>query len=118
MRCNKRHICHSYCDQHCRTAVCFDATEGDGSLPAFQMEVGQWQRETFPGSNPKSKVDHLRKEVEELAESYSPEEAADCLILLLGFADLNHFDLLNHAKRKMQINQDIFQREFQQAPAP
>ncbi len=47
---------------------------------------------------------HLRREVDELAADHSPEEAADCFILLLGHAHENGYDLLAAAKRKMAIN--------------
>ena len=71
----------------------------------FQNEVGQWSRETFGRNvhNVDGIVNHLAREVIELAEAHDPEEAADCLILLLGHADAMGYDLLEAAKQKMEI---------------
>lgn len=72
----------------------------------FQCEVGRWQRETFGSAvqcTP-TLISHLAHEVIELAESRAPEEAADCLILLLGIADVSGYDLLEEARAKMEVN--------------
>ena len=74
------------------------------ALLAYQTEVGTWARSTFPLATKESWVAHLRKEVAELAESHDPQEAADCLILLLGHAHINGYDLLLEAQAKMEIN--------------
>jgi NTP pyrophosphatase (non-canonical NTP hydrolase) len=49
-------------------------------------------------------VAHLKKEVDELAESHDPEEAADCLILLLHHAHKCGYDLMIEAFKKFEIN--------------
>jgi len=59
---------------------------------------------TFPGGTPESIVAHLKKEVDELAESNHPEEAADCLILLLHHAHRCGYDLMTWAFWKFEIN--------------
>jgi len=72
----------------------------------FQNEVGRWGRETFGHDVHRADgvVSHLAREVIELADSHDPEEAADCLILLLGHADVMGYDLMEAAARKMEIN--------------
>jgi hypothetical protein len=74
------------------------------ALSDFQVKVGTWSMDTFPAADASSQVAHLRKEVEELAESHSPEEAADCLLLLLGHAERKGYDLLAEAQKKHAIN--------------
>lgn len=76
-------------------------------LYIFQCEVGRWGRETFGNEAQRAGalVAHLSREVIELAESpQDPSEAADCLILLLGLADVMGYDLLAEAEKKMEIN--------------
>lgn len=70
----------------------------------FQKEVGDWGTKTFQKATPESIVAHLKKEVSELAESHKPQEGADCLILLLHHAHIVGYDLLEEAKKKLQIN--------------
>ena len=74
------------------------------SLPLFQSSVGQWGDDTFPGGTPETIVAHLNKEVLELTESGEPEEAADCLLLLLHHAHRSGYDLLGVAQAKMEVN--------------
>jgi NTP pyrophosphatase (non-canonical NTP hydrolase) len=77
-------------------------------LSAFQKEVGEWADATFNprrGNNRKAIIYHLIKEVGELLESEAPEEAADCFILLLHHAHTLGYDLLEEARKKMEINQ-------------
>ena len=73
-------------------------------LLPFQTETGTWARTTFPTATPTSWVKHLAREVGELAESQDPAEAADCLILLLGLAHVQGYDLMAEAQHKMEIN--------------
>jgi NTP pyrophosphatase (non-canonical NTP hydrolase) len=75
-------------------------------LLTFQREVGQWGRETFGNyyQRVEGVVEHLAREVQELADTHDPAEAADCLILLLGHADIMGYDLLLAARIKMEIN--------------
>ena len=53
------------------------------------------------------RIKHLKKEVEELENSSyvdSPEELADCFLLLLHLSYLRDIDLLKEARKKMNIN--------------
>lgn len=75
------------------------------SVSEFQREVSAWAAETFPHQTPHSKMTHLRKEIDELAEDTSDgEEMADCFILLLNLAEMAGVDLMAEARRKMEIN--------------
>ena len=70
----------------------------------FQRNVGEWGNVTFPKGTPDSLVAHLRKEMEELAETHSPEEGADCFLLLLHHAHRCGYDLMIEAFKKFEIN--------------
>jgi hypothetical protein len=70
----------------------------------FQTRIGEWGNATFPNGTPASVVAHLKKEVNELAESHDPEEAADCMILLLHHAHRCGYDLMTEADKKFEIN--------------
>ena len=81
-------------------------------LRKAQAEIGAWTTETFPEATTQSQLEHLRREVLELIESDQEDapadcagEAADCLLLLLGYAHRRGFDLLNAAEIKHHINQ-------------
>ena len=75
------------------------------SVSEFQSEVSKWAFQTFPHQTPHSKMTHLRKEIDELAEDTSDgEEMADCFILLLNLAEMAGVDLMTEARRKMEIN--------------
>lgn len=74
--------------------------------PDFQTEVGTWAEKQFNQSTNKSICIHLQREVKELSDSFSKEEAADCFILLLHFAYKNKFDLLAEARKKHEINKN------------
>lgn len=68
------------------------------ALDGLQTEIGSWSDITFPNSNTKTIMLHLKKEVEELEEacdidalfpktkSEKPHEIADCIMLLLHLA--------------------------------
>jgi len=73
-------------------------------LSLFQTTVGCWANAKFPKSDNKALCEHLRREVVELSEQWSPDEAADCLLLLLHLAHKNNFDLLEEAIKKQKIN--------------
>ncbi len=79
-------------------------TPQESVLRPFQKEVRTWATETFPSQTRQSILAHLRKEVKELRESGNPEEAADCLLLLLDYAEFCGFDLLEASKAKLAIN--------------
>lgn len=66
----------------------------------FQRVVSRWAHKTFPASNDRAKLNHLAKEVEELRDDPSAEEAADCLLILLHFAGAHGFDLYDAALAK------------------
>ena len=70
----------------------------------FQREVGEWGNLTFPKGTPDSLVAHLKKEVDELGETHDPEEAADCLLLLLHHAHKCGYDLVIETFRKFKTN--------------
>jgi hypothetical protein len=77
-------------------------------LTNFQTEVGEWATKTFPNSNIKSKISHLKKEVIELEEAgddaAAAEECVDCFLILLHIAEQFQFDLLTEARAKMDVN--------------
>ncbi len=75
--------------------------------------ITQWQRETFPGATPSSKVQHLAEEVQELLSDLlfnHPKrrlEYADCFLLLFGAAavdGMTYQDICNAIDEKMVIN--------------
>ena len=81
-------------------------------IQRLQNELGQWSTQTFGHrTNPSGPINHLKKEVEELAQKpLDPTEYADCLLLLLdawriagGSADqlvVNAFDKLAVNKQR------------------
>jgi NTP pyrophosphatase (non-canonical NTP hydrolase) len=92
-------------------------------IKKFQDEVGKWVNEAFNkkrGHNKKActigTINHFQKEALELKQASQdyinghqgkeiiPEEAADCLILLLHLAHLHEFDLLEWTEKKMVVN--------------
>lgn len=75
-------------------------------MKSFQDKVGEWGNYTFPRGTPDSIVTHLKKEVEELAESHDPAEAADCFLLLLQHAHRCGYDLAAEAIKKFEINKN------------
>lgn len=74
------------------------------SLSDLQREIGQWQAETFPASTLSSTIKHLQKEVGELDRDRSPEEAADCVILLIEVANHMGICLQTEVEIKDAIN--------------
>lgn len=84
-------------------------------LSKFQEEVGKWATETFykPSMGDRKysfcdgRVKHFMKEADELNKSnflLLPQEAADCFLLLIHIAHIMEFDLLDEARKKMEIN--------------
>lgn len=74
------------------------------SLSGFQKEVREWAAETFPEVQTEAVVNKLKCEVLELAERHKPAEAGDCFIILLQLAHRGGYDLLEEAKKKMEVN--------------
>ncbi len=70
----------------------------------FQKEVAAWQDATFPTGTAESALEHLKREIVELVDSQCPTEAADCLLLLIAFANKKGFNLFEEAKKKFEIN--------------
>ena len=72
----------------------------------FQDEIGKWANDTF-GVGIQTKygvMAHFVKEAEEFFNSHLPEEAADCLLLLLQHAHECGYDLFEEAVKKHKIN--------------
>ena len=74
-------------------------------------DITEWRKKTFPKSDDISTYNHLIREVKELGEAleYGPigpikKEIADCVILLIGLADVLNIDILQAVKEKHQIN--------------
>ena len=88
----------------------------------FQNEYGKWADRTFPNSTVDTIASHFREESVEFAgglednpfkpgnqyvmipPSHDPEEAADCLLLLLHHAHKSGYSLFNEMIDKAQIN--------------
>ena len=78
---------------------------GDGTLHAFQEEVGEWAAATFKQQTIASKIAHMRRELIELEKAPNDAgEMADLLILLCGIAALAEVDLMEAARIKMEVN--------------
>jgi predicted house-cleaning noncanonical NTP pyrophosphatase (MazG superfamily) len=75
----------------------------DKNLSVFQSVVGEWADDKFPESNRHSIVKHLESEVSELLESHEPEEAADCLLLLMHHAHKGGYDLFDESVKKLEV---------------
>jgi len=73
-----------------------------------QEKFSEWHEKTFSERTIHGVLRHLESEINELFESsYTEEghvEAADCMLLLLAYADLRGFDLFEEADKKMEIN--------------
>ena len=76
-------------------------------------EITDWQKITFPGATPNSKVAHLVSEVIELDEALARNDAdkrlefADCFLLLFGAAaadGMSYYDVCNAISEKFEIN--------------
>lgn len=81
--------------------------------PGLQEQVGSWAESLFTQATDTSIVEHLRREVKELAEEVQEDEPdvrriatemADCYGILLHLAHRNHIDLESEARAKLRIN--------------
>lgn len=70
---------------------------------AFQRKVNRWQAKTFPESTIKTVLKHLTREVRELRKTNDPEEAADCLMLLIAFCGKKGVSLFKEVQAKFRI---------------
>lgn len=76
----------------------------DSNLSKLQKEVHAWAAATFESQSVSSKLTHLQKELDELKENpHDRHEMADCLILLLGVAELQGIDLFEATREKFEI---------------
>lgn len=88
-------------------------------LIVFQEAWGEWADATFPNSTRESIASHFREEAREFAggeiieagqvvemhgPSFDPEEAADCLLLLLHDAHKAGYNLMEVALQKAKVN--------------
>jgi len=92
----------------------------------FQRMWGEWADKTFPKSTLDTIASHFREEAREFAggefavpdghgvfrgtmehvpPSHDPEEAADCLLLMLHHAHKAGYNLFEEARRKADINE-------------
>lgn len=72
----------------------------------LQVVIGTWGDKTFKKATNVSIINHLRREVEELAAPDSdPEELADCAMLLIHLAHKWRISLFVEIVRKFEINQ-------------
>lgn len=84
--------------------------EGWLDISDLQLATGTWADETFPQSSPDSIIAHFREEAHEFADGSpdkdpgDPEEAADCLLLLLHHAHKCGYSLLDEAAKKFRKN--------------
>ena len=75
-------------------------------MSEIQKTINRWQNETFTHQQTvHGLLNHLSKEMIELLDEPSAEEAADCAILLFGLAGRMGFDLLDEVAKKMAINE-------------
>lgn len=73
------------------------------AFDVLQAEINEWQRKTFPESTKDTVLKHLTREVKELRDTHNPEEAADCVMLLIAFADKSGVCLLDLVRKKFEI---------------
>ena len=101
-----RPICPD-CTDRLRAAGVTDVRHryGTDSLDALARDIAAWGAKTFPGSDPDSTVEHLRREVDELrANPVNGEEMADVFHLLVQLARVTDIDLVAEVDRKFAIN--------------
>lgn len=77
------------------------------NLLTFQQEVGEWANKTFPGSNLRTKLTHLHRELIELKEARRDtqvaEECADMFLILLHICHSLNIDLGEEAECKLEV---------------
>lgn len=74
--------------------------------------ITTWQNSVFTKATPLSCVNHLQEEVTELkaeieAGKHSPDEIADCFLLLIGVCNksgMKYEDVINAINGKMEVN--------------
>lgn len=112
----------SWCKEHQQYSCLICANGGIGhpiiekeALDALQTELGSWCDQTFPHSTPKTILAHLRRELEELCEANdvdelfpntkreSPQEIADCIMLLLHLAHKKRISVRDAVRDKFEI---------------
>jgi len=77
----------------------------DHSTNSLQRRVGQWADKTFPHSDDKSKLEHIRDEIDELnAAPGDPFEAADIYLIMLHLAYSKNYDLEGKALQIKNID--------------
>lgn len=77
----------------------------DYRLGRLAREIDEWAKATFPGTNERSKAEHLRREAEELAANPTDvEEMADVFILLANLTGYLGIDLAVAVEAKMAKN--------------
>lgn len=76
-----------------------------GNMEKLQLIVGTWGEDTFGPSDGMSCLWHLAEELEEFFANPTPEELADCVLLILSFAHLRGFSLYDAVMAKHAINQ-------------
>jgi hypothetical protein len=75
------------------------------TMDALQADVWDWINTTFePRGRPRSFALKAAEEIAELAESGSPEEAADAVIALLAYCACIGVSLADRIVQKMQVN--------------
>lgn len=81
------------------------------SLDLLAEQIRQWQNETFPTRDAHAAAHHLRREADELLETFLPEhedgrdeEIADVFFLLVAVADRNGTDLSAAVAAKLAKN--------------
>lgn len=84
-------------------------------LDTFQHLYGKWALAQFPNQSLDSVATHFREEAGEFAgwvdncgdlqpASHDPEEAADCVLLLLAHAKMSGYSLMEYVIRKAHRN--------------
>ena len=96
-----------YCSGACYLS---DADNAEGDLQLLQLAVWGWSDVTFGRSTPDGALAHLANEADELfLNSSTPEEYADCLLLLLDAARFNRISarmIVAAAWAKMGVNRE------------
>lgn len=101
---------------HCTTTVrlCPDCLEHlrlkafppqADAMETLMKDTSAWAESTFPGQSTAAKAEHLVREAQELLKTpWDSEEMADVLLLLLHIANRAGVNLLEAARRKLEVN--------------
>lgn len=77
----------------------------DPTLDEVAAAAVRWQRATFPHATPETTLEHLRREIAELAANpRDSHEIADAFLLLVCLADRAGVDLAAAAGAKLAVN--------------